>query len=119
MQRLPQSLVGGRHSGPAAPAVRPGARPHRPRRLRLTGDLDAITPDSDAAKVARRFKRSRLVSVPNLGHVPDLDPSGCVSGIVTGFVAEGTPGPTACLKRIPPIAVDPAEVNRSRPGPRP
>ncbi|WP_433355706.1 alpha/beta fold hydrolase [Microtetraspora malaysiensis] len=75
--------------------------------LVLTGDLDTITPDSDAAKVARRFKRSRLISVPNLGHVPDLDPSGCLSGIVTGFVAKGIPGPTACLKRIPPIKVDP------------
>ncbi|MFF4776443.1 alpha/beta fold hydrolase [Microtetraspora fusca] len=71
--------------------------------LVLTGDLDAITPDSDAAKVARRFTRSRLISVPNLGHVPDLDPSGCVSGIIAGFIAKGTPGPTACLKRIPPI----------------
>ncbi|MEV7012380.1 alpha/beta fold hydrolase [Streptosporangium sp. NPDC051022] len=78
--------------------------------LVLTGDLDTITPDSDAAKVARRFERSRLISVPNMGHVPDLDPSGCVSGLITGFIARGTPGPTACLKQIPPVKVDPAGV---------
>ncbi|MFF4411353.1 alpha/beta fold hydrolase [Streptosporangium sp. NPDC001559] len=75
--------------------------------LVLTGDLDAITPSSDAAKVARRFKRSRFISVPNMGHVPDLDPSGCVSGLITGFIAKGVPGPTSCLKRIPPVKVDP------------
>nr|WP_042197691.1 alpha/beta fold hydrolase [Kibdelosporangium sp. MJ126-NF4]CEL23117.1 putative proteinase [Kibdelosporangium sp. MJ126-NF4]CTQ90254.1 putative proteinase [Kibdelosporangium sp. MJ126-NF4] len=75
--------------------------------LVLSGDLDAITPDANGQRVAARFPRSTFISVPNTGHVPDLEPSGCVVGIVSQFVRTGGTGDTACVPRVPPVAVAP------------
>ncbi|MBF6059895.1 alpha/beta fold hydrolase [Nocardia terpenica] len=75
--------------------------------LVLSGDLDAITPDANGERAAARFRHARFVSVPNTGHVPDLEPSGCVVGMIERFVRTGTPGPTECVAALPPIAVTP------------
>ncbi|WP_225725980.1 MULTISPECIES: alpha/beta fold hydrolase [unclassified Nocardia] len=75
--------------------------------LVLSGDLDAVTPDANGKRAAARFANATFVSVPNTGHVPDLEPSGCVTGIVAEFVRTGASGSTACLSAIPPIAVTP------------
>ncbi|MCU1644650.1 MAG: Carboxylesterase [Nocardia sp.] len=75
--------------------------------LVLSGDLDAITPDANGKLAAAKFAHSTFLSVPNTGHVPDLEPSGCVVGIVARFVRTGTAGPTDCVATIPPIVVAP------------
>ncbi|MEV0247997.1 alpha/beta fold hydrolase [Nocardia sp. NPDC050712] len=75
--------------------------------LVLSGDLDAITPDANGKLAAARFPRSTFLSVPNTGHVPDLEPTGCVTGLITTFVRTGAPGPTACVAAVPPVAVAP------------
>ncbi|RBQ19413.1 alpha/beta hydrolase [Spongiactinospora rosea] len=74
--------------------------------LVLNGDLDANTPSSDARKVSARFRRAIFVSVPNTGHLPFVEPSGCVRGMIAAFVTSGGPGPLTCLSGIPPISVD-------------
>lgn len=75
--------------------------------LVLSGDLDAITPDANGKRVAAKFAHATFLSVPNTGHVPDLEPSGCVVGIVNTFVRTGAVGDTGCTAHIPPIAVAP------------
>lgn len=96
----------------------PGVKDHqRPDQVRdplpdvpvlvLSGDLDAITPDANGKLVAARFPRATFLSVPNTGHVPDLEPSGCVVGIVGEFIRTGAPGSTDCVQAIAPIAVAP------------
>ncbi|MEU0545414.1 alpha/beta fold hydrolase [Nocardia sp. NPDC005978] len=75
--------------------------------LVLSGDLDAITPDANGVRAASRFARSTFLSVPNTGHVPDLEPTGCVVSIIDRFVRTGSTGSTECVAAIPPIAVVP------------
>ncbi|MEV6767502.1 alpha/beta fold hydrolase [Nocardia sp. NPDC051030] len=75
--------------------------------LVLSGDLDAITPDVNGKLAAARFPHATFISVPNTGHVPDLEPSGCIAGIVDRFIRTGEAGSTACVAAIPPIAVTP------------
>ncbi|MCP2279255.1 alpha/beta hydrolase [Nocardia amikacinitolerans] len=75
--------------------------------LVLSGDLDAITPDANGERVAKKFPRATFVSVPNVGHVPDLVPGGCVAGLVRTFLRTGNPGATDCVRSIPPIPVTP------------
>ena len=77
--------------------------------LVLSGDLDAVTPDANGLLASRQFPHSTFVSVPNMGHTPDNDPSGCVADIIGRFVRTGAPGSTACTEDIPPIAVAPVE----------
>ncbi|GAA5085868.1 alpha/beta fold hydrolase [Nocardia iowensis] len=73
--------------------------------LVVSGDLDAITPDANGQRVAAGFPQATFLSVPNTGHVPDLEPSGCVTDIVARFIRSGSTGPTSCIESIPPIAV--------------
>ncbi|MVU83441.1 alpha/beta fold hydrolase [Nocardia sp. ET3-3] len=75
--------------------------------LVLSGDLDAVTPDANGKQLAAKFARSTFISVPNTGHVPDLEPSGCVSGIVARFVRTGTVQGAECVASVPPIVVAP------------
>ncbi|WP_460718204.1 alpha/beta fold hydrolase [Nocardia heshunensis] len=75
--------------------------------LVLSGDLDAITPDANGKLVAAKFARSTFISVPNTGHVPDLEPSGCVIGVVAGFVRTGAVSGAECVASLPPIVVAP------------
>lgn len=73
--------------------------------LVLSGDLDAITPDANGLRAAARFPHATFISVPNTGHVPDMEPTGCVVGIITQFLRTGDPGATDCVASVPPIAV--------------
>lgn len=75
--------------------------------LVLSGDLDANTPDANGRAAARQFDDSRFLSVRNTGHVPELEQSGCVTGVSTRFLRTGDPGDTSCLRALPPIAVTP------------
>ncbi|MFI5783719.1 alpha/beta fold hydrolase [Nocardia sp. NPDC051570] len=75
--------------------------------LVLSGDLDANTPDANGRAAAAQFRRATFVSVPNTGHVPGLEPSGCVTGIVSRFIRTASPGDLSCLNSLPPIAVTP------------
>lgn len=75
--------------------------------LVLSGDLDAITPDANGILASRQFPRSTFVEVPNLGHTPDNEPSGCVAGIVETFLRTSTTeSSTECLGHIPAIKVE-------------
>ncbi|MEV6559516.1 alpha/beta fold hydrolase [Nocardia sp. NPDC051756] len=73
--------------------------------LVLSGDLDANTPDTNGRLAAAQFRRATFVSVPNTGHVPGPEPSGCVLGVIARFVRTTSADDLACLDRIPPIAV--------------
>lgn len=75
--------------------------------LVLSGDLDANTPDASGRKAARQFRHSRFFSARNTGHVPELEPSRCVTGVSSHFLRTGEPGDTSCLRALPPIAVTP------------
>lgn len=76
--------------------------------LVLSGDLDAITPDANGRLASLQYPRSTFVEVPNLGHTPDNEPSGCVAGVIEKFLRTGTTGSsTECLDHIPPIKVEP------------
>jgi len=76
--------------------------------LVLSGDLDAITPDANGRLASLQYPHGTFVEVPNLGHTPDNEPSGCVAGIIEQFLRTGTTGTsTECLSDIPPIKVEP------------
>ena len=77
---------------PDPPAPPSAAYPRVPT-LILNGDLDNITPLSDATIVARRFPRSTLVDVENAGHVTALlDQNDCASVIYLHFVVDARAG---------------------------
>lgn len=73
--------------------------------LVTSGDLDANTPTETGRQAARQFRRAAVVEVPNVGHVPEHEPSGCVAGIQTGFVRDLRVPDTSCLAEIPPAPV--------------
>ncbi|WP_167475099.1 alpha/beta fold hydrolase [Nocardia arthritidis] len=76
--------------------------------LVLAGDLDAITPVANSKRAAAQFPHATFISVPNLGHTPNEEPSGCVAGIVARFIETASPDPESCLDSIPPIKVTPS-----------
>ena len=90
---------------PVADPARPaGARIPKVPVLVLNGDLDTLTPSSDAAAAARFFPNSTLVRMRNVGHVSALaDFDGCASGIVRRFLTTLTAGDTSCAGRIEQI----------------
>ncbi|MGV9779492.1 alpha/beta fold hydrolase [Streptosporangium sp. NPDC003464] len=94
--------------GTARPYVSTGRFPDVPV-LVLSGDLDANTPDANGRKAAAQFRQGAFLSVPNTGHVPELEPSGCVFGIITGFIREEKVGDTSCVADIPPVKVLPVK----------
>ncbi|MCC3766178.1 alpha/beta fold hydrolase [Streptomyces sp. UNOC14_S4] len=75
--------------------------------LVLSGDLDANTPVASGEKAARQFRDSRFRTARNMGHVPELEPSRCVTGVSSHFIRTGEPGDTSCLSGLPPITVTP------------
>ena len=46
--------------------------------LVTSGDLDANMPTAEGRLAARQFPHARVVEVPNPGHVPEPEPTGCV-----------------------------------------
>ncbi|MEU5995867.1 alpha/beta fold hydrolase [Spirillospora sp. NPDC047418] len=75
--------------------------------LVTSGDLDANTPTETGRQAARQFRRATVVEVPNVGHVPEHEPSGCVAAIQTGFIRDLHVPETSCLANIPPTPVRP------------
>lgn len=75
--------------------------------LVVSGALDPNTPTEEGRQAARQFRHATVVEAPNLGHVPEGEPSGCVARIQTTFIRTGQPGDTTCLTSIPPVPVRP------------
>ncbi|WP_449061832.1 alpha/beta fold hydrolase [Planomonospora algeriensis] len=94
--------------GTARPYVSTGRFPDVPV-LVLSGDLDANTPDANGRKAAAQFRRATFLSVPNTGHLPEDEPSGCVLGLVNGFIRDERVGDTSCLASVPPVKVLPVK----------
>ncbi|MFI0484956.1 alpha/beta hydrolase [Actinomadura sp. 9N215] len=78
--------------------------------LVVSGDLDANTPTEQGRRAARQFRRSTVVEAPNVGHVAEREPSGCVAAIETGFIRDLRVPDTSCLADIPPAPVKPLPV---------
>ncbi|MFD0887966.1 alpha/beta hydrolase, partial [Streptosporangium algeriense] len=90
--------------GTGRPYVSTGRFPDVPV-LVLNGDLDGVTAEANGRKAAAQFPQGVFVPVPNVGHVAEFEPSGCVAGLVTAFLRDGRTGDTSCLAAIPPVKV--------------
>ncbi|MFE3878127.1 alpha/beta fold hydrolase [Kitasatospora sp. NPDC059146] len=75
--------------------------------LVLSGDLDTNTPELNSRRAAAQFKHSAFVSVPNSGHVPEMESTGCTLEIAGRFIRTGEVGDTSCLAGVPPVPVVP------------
>ncbi|MFI6505786.1 alpha/beta hydrolase [Nonomuraea typhae] len=93
-------------TGTARPYQLTGKLPDVPT-LVISGDLDSNTTDENGRLNAAQFPRARFLSVPNTGHVPEGDSTGCAISIVVDFIRDERLGGTSCLRRIPPIKVKP------------
>lgn len=80
------------------------ARPHVPT-LAIDGELDTNTPLAAARAAAAQFPGARFVKVPNVGHTPSSDRTGCADSLVTRFIRTHALGDTSCLAHIPSIKV--------------
>ena len=49
--------------------------------LVTSGDLDANAPTAEGRLAARQFEHAQLVEVPNAGHVPEFEATGCAMSI--------------------------------------
>ncbi|MFC5749634.1 alpha/beta fold hydrolase [Actinomadura rugatobispora] len=74
--------------------------------LVMAGDLDTVTAPGESREAARQFRNARMVEVPNAGHTPDAEPTGCAAGIARHFLQHRETGDTACLTRVPPVPVE-------------
>jgi pimeloyl-ACP methyl ester carboxylesterase len=90
------------HLGEPSTAGR--AKPHVPT-LVIDGELDTNTPLSAARRAAAQFPGARFVAVPNVGHTPSSDRTGCADSLVARFIRTHALGDTSCLARIPPIRI--------------
>ena len=73
--------------------------------LITSGDLDPNVPTREGRQAARQFPDARVVEVPNAGHVPEGEPSGCAASITFDFIRNQRLGDTSCLAQIPPVPV--------------
>ncbi|MDL4816734.1 alpha/beta fold hydrolase [Actinomadura opuntiae] len=69
--------------------------------LVTSGDLDANTPTEAGRQAARQFRRAPVLEVPNVGHVAEHEPSGCVAAIQTAFIRDLRTPDTSCLTQNP------------------
>jgi pimeloyl-ACP methyl ester carboxylesterase len=73
----------------------------------FVGDRDCVTPAAWAAKVAADFPKSRLLTIPKLGHFPDgLQHMECFDAVMNDFFERGNVDTidTACLSTMAPPA---------------
>ena len=68
-------------------------------------DLDPNVPTAEGRQAARQFPHAQLMEVPNAGHAPELEPTGCALSIPANFIRNQHLGDTSCLARIPPLPV--------------
>jgi pimeloyl-ACP methyl ester carboxylesterase len=73
--------------------------------LITSGDLDPNVPTLEGRQAARQFPNARVVEIPNAGHVPEGEPSGCAASITFDFIRNQRLGDTSCLANIPPVPV--------------
>jgi pimeloyl-ACP methyl ester carboxylesterase len=73
--------------------------------LVTSGDLDPNTPTAEGRQAAQQFRRAQVVEVPNAGHAPELEPTGCAASIISDFIRNQRLGDTSCLANIPPVPV--------------
>ncbi|WP_157249781.1 alpha/beta fold hydrolase [Nonomuraea typhae] len=90
--------------GTARPYKLTGKLPDVPT-LVLAGDLDNNTPEENSRLNAAQFPRATFLVVPNTGHAPEMDATGCAISVVTGFIRDERLGDTSCLAHIPPPKV--------------
>lgn len=91
---------------PAAPRARTFVSEPTPVLL-LAGELDAVTPPSQATEVASKLINARVVVVPNLGHAPDgLTNMPCYDQLIAAFFEAATAADldTGCLATMQPPA---------------
>ncbi|MFC6929134.1 alpha/beta hydrolase [Actinomadura yumaensis] len=74
--------------------------------LVVSGDLDPNTTTEQGRQAAAQFRHGTLLEVPNLGHITEVEPSGCVASIQHAFIRTGHLGDTRCLAKIPPVPVE-------------
>lgn len=87
--------------------------------LVLSGELDTNVSDELGRQAAAQFPHAHFLSVPNTGHVPSFETTGCVATLTTRFVRTGHPGDTTCLAAIPPAPVEPVRLPRTPAADRP
>jgi pimeloyl-ACP methyl ester carboxylesterase len=73
--------------------------------LVTSGDLDPNVPTAEGRQAARQFTHAQVVEVPNAGHAPELEPTGCAASITSDFIRNQRLGDTSCLANIPPVPV--------------
>jgi pimeloyl-ACP methyl ester carboxylesterase len=73
--------------------------------LVTSGDLDDNTPTAEGRQAARQFPHAQVVEVPNAGHAPELEPTGCTISIIFDFIRNQRLGDTSCLANIQPVPV--------------
>ena len=73
--------------------------------LVISGDLDPNVPTVEGRQAARQFPHAQLIEVPNAGHAPELEPTGCALSITSNFIRNQHVGDTSCLAKIPPLPV--------------
>lgn len=73
--------------------------------LITSGDLDPNVPTAEGRQAARQFPHAQVVEVPNAGHVPQGEATGCAASITFEFIRNQRLGDTSCLARIPPVPV--------------
>ena len=73
--------------------------------LVVNGDLDAIAPPADGQAVARTIPGARFIVVPNVGHVPEYDETGCVSRLIWTFMRTRKVVTRRCLRHLPAVPV--------------
>jgi pimeloyl-ACP methyl ester carboxylesterase len=71
--------------------------------LVLSGMLDANTPTSEGRAAAAAYRHATWLAVPNAGHIPTAEPSGCAVTIARRFIQTLTTTDTACLPAIPAV----------------
>jgi pimeloyl-ACP methyl ester carboxylesterase len=73
--------------------------------LITSGDLDPNVPTAEGRQAARQFPHAQVVDVPNAGHAPELEATGCASSIISDFIRNQRLGDTSCLAKVPPVPV--------------
>lgn len=73
--------------------------------LITSGDLDANVPTAEGRQAARQFPHAQVVDVPNAGHVPVGESTGCAASITYDFIRNQRLGDLSCLTKIPPVPV--------------
>jgi pimeloyl-ACP methyl ester carboxylesterase len=73
--------------------------------LVTSGDLDPNVPTAEGRQAARQFPHAQVVEVPNAGHAPELEATGCAASIISDFIRNQRVGDTSCLATIPPVPV--------------